>query len=160
MGRKTKCTKSVIAAVCEALRHGLTFESSCQLANISKQTGYDWMKRGEDDEEPFLTFLDAVKKAQVQGEFALVQIIQHAAPKSWQAAAWLLERRFPARWGRRIVLPEESNDGNSGDLDYARKLQRMTPEQKEVRINELLAKRERGLMEKTCSLAPPLPTVS
>ena len=38
-----------------ALQDGLPFETACECGGISKQTGYDWLKRGDNGEEPFLT---------------------------------------------------------------------------------------------------------
>ena len=34
-----------------------------------------------------------------------VMVIKKAALTSWFAAAWLLERKWPERWGRREVPP-------------------------------------------------------
>ncbi len=34
---------------------------------------------------------------------ALAKIQKAAADGNWQAAAWWLERRYPADWGRRVV---------------------------------------------------------
>lgn len=42
------------------------------------------------------------KRTEIEGEDALVGIIREAAVKSWQAGAWLLERRYPDRWGKRL----------------------------------------------------------
>ena len=52
-------------------------------------------------EEPFLDFLDAIERALTVPEMRAVTVIQDSAAKgSWRAAAWLLERRWPERWGR------------------------------------------------------------
>jgi hypothetical protein len=40
-----------------------------------------------------------IKEAQASGEEALVDIIKGHAFETWQAAAWLLERRYPERYG-------------------------------------------------------------
>jgi hypothetical protein len=46
-------------------------------------------------------FSDAVERAVAEAEARDVALIARAAEKNWQAAAWRLERRAPARWGRR-----------------------------------------------------------
>jgi transposase len=141
LSRKSKCTTAVIDAIASALSEGLTFESACECGGVSKQTGYDWLKRGEAGEEPFLTFSDAVKKAQALGEYALVRTIQDATVKHWQAAAWLLERRFPERWGRRVSTIELSS-ADKEDLALARKNREMSADERAQRLEELLKKRQ------------------
>lgn len=141
MSRRTKCTAPVIEAICITLKAGMTFESACECGGVSKQTGYDWLKRGGNGEEPFLTFSDAVKKAQALGEYALVRTIQDATVKHWQAAAWLLERRFPERWGRRVSTIELSS-ADKEDLALARKNREMSADERAQRLEELLKKRQ------------------
>ena len=34
-------------------------------------------------------------------------------PPTWQAAAWLLERKFPGEFGRRVVEPEGKVKGSA-----------------------------------------------
>ena len=155
MSRTTKCTKPVIEAICLALQDGLPFESACECGGISKQTGYDWLKRGESGEDPFLTFSDAVKKAQAIGEYALVRIVQNASFKSWQAAAWLLERRFPDRWGRGPAQVKLSLQDRE-DLARARRMRDMTDEQRIRRLDELVCLRTQllNVAPESCALAP------
>jgi hypothetical protein len=38
--------------------------------------------------------------AEALSETRLVVYVAHAARSSWRAAAWMLERRYPQRWGR------------------------------------------------------------
>jgi hypothetical protein len=49
-------------------------------------------------------YFEAITKALAESETALVAHINRAGDKSWQAHAWLLERRFPERWGRKDRL--------------------------------------------------------
>jgi hypothetical protein len=39
-----------------------------------------------------------------EGEIYAAEAIIKAASEHWQAAAWILERRFPERWGKDRVL--------------------------------------------------------
>jgi hypothetical protein len=49
-------------------------------------------------------------------EIELVGIVSRAAEKDWRAARWLLERRFPERWGpqrvRRGQVPTSFEEPN------------------------------------------------
>lgn len=102
MGRPTKCTPEITEKVAEAIRDGLYAESAATLAGIGERTYYSWMKRGDAGDEPYVQFRLAVKKAEAEAEAASLAVIRGAAQDgTWQAAAWYLERKFPARWSRR-----------------------------------------------------------
>jgi transposase len=64
------------------------------------------MKRGEHESAGlYLELYDAVSLAEATAEADCVMQIKKAALTSWFAAAWLLERKWPERWGRREVPP-------------------------------------------------------
>lgn len=80
--------------VIEATRKGLTRAICARLAGVAPSTLYKALR--EDAE-----FSQRVKTAQADGEQALIDTIRAASaePKHWTAAAWLLERRYPERYG-------------------------------------------------------------
>lgn len=104
MGRPTKLTPEVQERIVQALRAGNYQETAATYANITAKTFYEWMKRGESDDESeriYRDFREAVEKAKADAEVRDVALIDKAATDgSWQAAAWKLERKFPQRWGR------------------------------------------------------------
>jgi len=74
-------------------------------AGVSHETFYDWLTRYPD-------FAEAVKKAEAAFILAALQRIDDAVQKgSWQAAAWLLERKYPAQFGvrQRLALEGDAN---------------------------------------------------
>ncbi len=104
--------KIVTTALTEAVRASNYLEIACVYAGLSKQSVYDWMRRGAREKRDGATsvyteFLDAVKKAEAAAEVADVLAIGTAGkstvdrPGQWQALAWRLERRHPKRWGRK-----------------------------------------------------------
>jgi transposase len=101
MPRPTKCTENTTKRVMEAIAAGCTVEAACASAGISSSTYRDWRAQGAKGVEPFSAFLASIKKAESEAEERLLNIINKAAPQHWQAAAWVLERRFPRRWARR-----------------------------------------------------------
>lgn len=78
-------------------------EIAAELAGISLNTYRNWMKRGEDGEPPFDTFLLAVKQASARAEAVEVGKVRKAGndPRFWAASMTYLERRHPDRWARR-----------------------------------------------------------
>jgi hypothetical protein len=77
------------------LRKGCTIEAACQAANIGRSTYYTWL-----DEIPqFKEFVNATE-SDVEANL-LDQIANYG---DWRAAAWILERRYPQRWGQKREL--------------------------------------------------------
>lgn len=98
-----------VQVLLEAVNDGNYMETAAELAGLSKQTLYNWLKRGEDGEVPFTALLDALKRGQARAEVAEVAKVRAAGndPRFWAASMTYLERRHPERWARR----SEGNDG-------------------------------------------------
>ena len=94
-GRNTVRTAAITEALVEALEGGNTHKVACAIAGISTATFYDWKS---DD----LEFLDTIKKAEAEAEKLHVKKI--TTDRSWQSAAWMLERRNNGEWGRKDSL--------------------------------------------------------
>ena len=103
-GRPSKLTSERLERLTDALRAGHTRATAAALAGIGESTLYAWLQAANqrDAAPEFVDFLEAVKKAEFEGEDALVGIIRNAAEKTWPAAAWILERRHPDRWAKKI----------------------------------------------------------
>jgi hypothetical protein len=114
-GRKPDgITEEQSAILCEAIKQGAFIETAVILAGIEKSTFYGWLRCAQRDEADgkafgsiYVTFSRRVKKALAEAERDYVAIIQARASTVWQAAAWMLERRFPKRWARK----ESKDDG-------------------------------------------------
>lgn len=106
-GRPTKLTPELLQELAAGIMVGMTIEHACARAGISKQTYYNWRARGRaesDDPESLYAILEAaLSAAEGQMVFQALGVVQAAAGTGqWQAAAWLLERRFPAIYGRGV----------------------------------------------------------
>lgn len=125
MGQPTKCTDDLIAEIEKLLPTVMYIESVASFLGIDMRTVKDWMRAGrkemrrqEKGEEPTtdtfilqcVKFVKAYKRGLAKGEAYDAGIIRKAAEKSWQAAAWRLERRFPERWSsdRRMIRELQS----------------------------------------------------
>ena len=116
MGRPTKLTPAVHAAIIESVRDGAYLEPAAEAAGVSASTVRGWIRRAEDHPADcgaeFLEFLTAYKKARAEAEIDAVRVIRGASLNTWQAAAWYLERTNPKRWGRQQrVEVDTSADG-------------------------------------------------
>lgn len=121
-GRPTKISKSLIDEFSRVIKAGNYIETAAAYVGISKNTVYDWLRRGAREKERleknprakpkksealFVEFSDAVEKALAAAEVRDVAIIGKAAETQWQAAAWRLERKFRDRWGRNDFKDQE-----------------------------------------------------
>ncbi len=124
MARPSKLTAEVSEKIVRAIRAGNYPEVAAGHAGIHPATYYRWMERGalegdaaEDD--PYRRFRSEVDRALSDAEATEVGLIVKAARDGdWRAAAWLLERRFADRWGRRerleqvheVRVPDEASE--------------------------------------------------
>jgi hypothetical protein len=93
-GRPSKYTIETVQEVLEGFALGLDQQTACAAAGVSVPTFCEWKVQYPELEE-------AVKAARSAGERQLVKIITSAAKYgAWQAAAWMLERTQPEKYGR------------------------------------------------------------
>lgn len=103
VGPETALTDEITDRLVLMLRAGNYIDVACRAAGIAKATYHKWMALGR-SQAPRHTahrlFRERVQRASSEGETVNVAVIASAARSNWQAAAWLLERQAPERWGR------------------------------------------------------------
>lgn len=93
-GRRSLLTKETTDRFCEAVRLGMTYKLASQYAGISDMTFYSWKRKADAGSAKHVKFLKTVKTAESHGAAKCLAVIERAAEEgSWQAAAWILERR-------------------------------------------------------------------
>ena len=126
-GRPPKLEPERVARIVEALSIGSYIESAASYAGVTKPTLYAWLKAGNRQKRgKYREFLNAVELAIERGELLHAQNVAKAGtgdvergvPADWRASAWMLERKFPKRWGRReIVRTEAANKGEASSFN-------------------------------------------
>jgi hypothetical protein len=92
-------------AICDVLKLGNYLETAAAVVGIERQTLYNWIEKGRRAKSgPYRQFFDAVEKAQSNAESLLVGRIMVAGVKEWQANAWMLERKWPRKYGRQVQI--------------------------------------------------------
>ena len=94
-----KYNKSTIKKITQALCDGQGRVRACKIAGIHYDTFMEWMRSKPE-------FAEAVKKAEATGNDKITDICRRRIieDKSWQSAAWWLERTDPANYGQRNNL--------------------------------------------------------
>ena len=109
-GPPSSLTPALQKRICSGISDGLTFEDACRIVHIASVTFRVWRERGTEDERKgvksiFTDLLEAVRNAESGFKRTHLRRIKqaslHKGPGVWQAAAWLLERKFPAEFAVR-----------------------------------------------------------
>lgn len=95
-------TEEKAAIVIERIRFNAFRETAAQAAGIPKATFYNWLTAAKaDDCHPRLReWAEELERVEAEAESNLLATVNFHAAKSWQAAAWIAERKWPERYGR------------------------------------------------------------
>lgn len=108
VGRPSKAehllTTEMLEQIGMLLSQGHFKETVADFLGISRMTWWRWEQLGEEQPDSiYAEFCYVVKKASAAAEIMLLQEIR-MGPMNWQAKAWISERRFPQRWGKRVDI--------------------------------------------------------
>jgi hypothetical protein len=129
IGRPSKLDDVTAQRIVEAVRVGAPWYLAADAGGVGRSTLRQWKQKGATGEEPYASFLARLKSAEGAGAVKSLERIQRAADNgTWQADAWLLERRYPKAFGRRdrertattvAASPIDVNDGALVESVYA-----------------------------------------
>ena len=133
MGR-TKLTKLMCEKICEGVRKGNYITTVCQSVGIQRQTYYKWKKWGEQGREPFATFLKNVTEAEAQAEMDILDVIYTNAVDggNWLSSAWILERKYPNRFGKREQMALQTDNDFKLEISTAKSPYELGEEEKKL----------------------------
>ena len=102
-GAKGKYEPETVDRIIRTLELGMTQAAACNVGGIHVDTFHEWMNTRPE-------FSERVKSARDNGKREALERIIAAAklPQHWQAAAWYLERSFPAEYRQRIETIDSS----------------------------------------------------
>ena len=114
VGRPSKAehvlTPEMLQQVAALLLEGHHKETVADFLGISRMTWWRWERLGEEQPDTIYAEFCYVTRAAIAGaEIDAIRAIRTGV-KGWEARAWLAERRFPQRWGKRyeITLRQEA----------------------------------------------------
>ena len=107
VGRPSKFTPENREIILRGVKLGSPDMMAPQAAGLDYSTVRKWLVRGEAEKDgPYFEFFLSYKKARGERVNRWLGLIEDAAPTSWQAAAWKLERLYPMQFGRSIQRTE------------------------------------------------------
>lgn len=124
-GRHTELTDAVAKTIVLGVRSGLPQSRAAEAAGFSPAAITVWVDRGEADikaerETVFSKFVKELIRADVEFEQVRLANVVAASrsPKTWQASAWLLERKF-AHWRKITQLAGDPQQPLSGKFQIS-----------------------------------------
>jgi transcriptional regulator with XRE-family HTH domain len=109
-GRHSTLTPEIHEKILAFVRKGLTYEKAGEALGISPATIQNWQHRNK-------AFNESLQKARRGLEANLLDSINQAGEKSWQARAWILERSFSySQPSARLNVTQDVTHGLSSNL--------------------------------------------
>lgn len=118
-GGKEKCTAEVIDRAVRLKKAGALDKDIAASCGVTPSTFSIWINSPKSENQQKLS--QAIKKAEADYYAALEAIVLRAArEQTWQAAAWLLERKRPSDYGspahRLMIQANKETDNNVDDF--------------------------------------------
>jgi hypothetical protein len=108
-GRPPCFTPAKAARIVRAIRKGLPYKLAALAGGVSYNTFIRWRNDGSKPDAPphFRQFLNQLRMAGADAAQRFVGLIEDRAKESWQAAAWMLEKRHPDLFGKNAMPPDQ-----------------------------------------------------
>ena len=96
MARPIKLNPEIMKRIGDNIALGMSLSSAAEAAGITYKTLNLWKKKGENDKKGiYFEFSEHIAKRNADCvRINMIKIAKAAHDGSWQAAAWILERRF------------------------------------------------------------------
>ena len=104
MARPCKLTDEIQQRIGENIALGMTYRLAAEAAGITYKTLNQWVQRGKNSTSgKYYHFAQHIKKCNADGAKQLLERLRDAAEAgNSQICMWILSRRFPEEFGRRV----------------------------------------------------------
>jgi len=136
---KAEIDPSILETALSVLAVGASRQVAAAQAGISKVTLWSYENRGREawekreagieagvevelseSEAFFAEFYARVRKAESTTQAYMLGLIQKAANGDWRAGAWVLEKLYPAEFGKRLEVHAEHSGTVSASVDLSK----------------------------------------
>tara|TARA_X000001388_G_scaffold37069_1_gene26235 strand:+ start:6776 stop:7222 length:447 start_codon:yes stop_codon:yes gene_type:complete len=108
--------EKVWSRLSQALSVGAYIEDACVFAGISSRQYRRWRVLAEKGVEPYASKWVEIQKSEAQAIVRNLFNIQNAANSgTWQASAWILERKYPDKFARKDFV--QISEGKDFDVE-------------------------------------------
>lgn len=129
-----KLNRTVCDKIVEGVLKGNYVSTVCQSVGINRSTYYDWKKKGKQGIEPYKQFYDRVTEAEAQAEMDILNVIYTNAidEGNWVSSAWILERKYPDRFGKREQMALATDNDFKLEISTAKSPYELGEEEKKL----------------------------
>jgi hypothetical protein len=129
-----KLTKAVCDKIIDGMLKGNYVTTVCQSVGINRSTYYAWKKKGEQGIEPYKTFYERVIEAEAKAEMDILNVIYTSAidQGNWVSSAWILERKYPQRFGKREQMALQTDNDFKLEISTAKSPYELGEEEKRL----------------------------
>ncbi|MEY8460127.1 helix-turn-helix domain-containing protein [Eggerthellaceae bacterium 24-137] len=105
---RRQLTKADIAEAIKMKRAGVYHKDIAAYLGVAEETFSRWVNHPKTENQRQLA--QSIKRTESERKASLLTMIYNAAtqPKTWQAAAWLLERQYPDEFAQRQRVQAEA----------------------------------------------------
>lgn len=102
----------VEARILQFVQLGASWTRAAMAAGVSHKALYDWRRKANEGQEPYVAFMAKVDRAEAECEMRLVAMYHQAIPGDARGIERFLRTRFPERWNpdRMEVIDVEEID--------------------------------------------------
>ena len=115
-GRPNRIDAALIRKFCALFGKGFGITTVCAALDVSESKFHEWIKEGEQGEQPYAEFRQRTLCARAWGK---IEHLRHIfGSKDWRGRAWYLERTHPLEFGRTAEhpMPKEPESEREGPL--------------------------------------------
>jgi len=110
--------QATIDELTRLLRAGAFLETAAAAIDVTSATLRNWLRYARKGDKRYEPVARAIQQACAEFEYRTQLCVNAAAEDGdWKAAAWLLEKRFPKRWGA-MAQGEELDDEEDLTFDW------------------------------------------
>lgn len=134
MARRTKLTKERCEKICDGVLKGNYITTVCRSVGITNATYNNWKKKGKEGIEPYKTFYEKVTECEAKAEMDILNVIYTNAidQGNWLSSAWILERKYPQRFGKREQMALQTDNDFKLEISTAKSPYEMGLEEKKL----------------------------
>jgi transposase len=131
MARPTKLTPEITKRIGDNVSLGLTYSLAAEASGITYKTLNEWHKKGKNSKSgKYFEFYKYIQKCNADAAKKCLERLNEAVGAgNCQVCMWILERRFPEEFGRRVyretnIVSENRNENveiTVNDADILRK---------------------------------------